>query len=172
MIAETTKWVRFDWMLTGRDFEISLADGYRIRAAHSDDLAAMQDVVANSYASDAVWAGKTDAIEQGVGARLRERVSDPGAHFVVAVSDGRIVGLNGVALNSPTKMNFLTGICVDPAHQRCGLGAALLGQALVWLRNQGLESATVTTDIDAVAAHVYNRFGAQRTHNVTYPASL
>lgn len=172
MTAEKTKWVRFDWPLSGRDFEVSVADGYRLRAALSDDLSAIRRVVVTSYASDAVWAGKTDAIEQGVGGRIRERISDPGAHFVVAEQDGRLVGLNGVALTSPTKMNFLTGICVDPAHQGRGLGAALLGQSLVWLRDQGLESATVTTDAGAVAARIYERFDASRTVGVDYPADL
>ncbi|NKB57314.1 MAG: GNAT family N-acetyltransferase [Alphaproteobacteria bacterium] len=172
MTAGLTKWVRFDWPLKGRDFEISVADEYRLRAARPDDLEAMQRVVATSYASDAVWAGKTDAIEQGIGARIRERISDPAAHFVLAECGGQVIGLNGVAISSPTKMNFLTGICVDPEHQGRGLGTALLGQALAWLRDQGLASATVTTDADAVAARVYDRFGGERTGNVEYPGAL
>lgn len=172
MTAETTNWVRFDWTLAGRCFEYSLADGYRLRAAQADDLAPMQNVVAAAYASDTIWAGKTDAIEQGVVARIRARISDSTAHFVVATHGGDIVGLNGVSLTSSTQMNLLTGICVDPAHQGRGLGVALLGQALTWLRDQGLESATVTTDAGAVAARIYDRYGATRTPNVTYLGAL
>ncbi len=65
-------------------------------------------------------------------------------------------------------MNLITGICVDPAHQGCGLGSALLGGSLAWLRDNGLTMATVTTAADAIAAKVYARFGAVRTINVEY----
>ncbi len=65
-------------------------------------------------------------------------------------------------------MNLITGVCVAPAHQGRGLGAALLRRSLAWLRDQGLTSAAVTTDASAVAARVYDRFGAIRTDHTTH----
>ena len=108
----------------------------------------------------------------GYGARQGPDRRPLWAHFLLAVSGRKVVGLNGVALASETNMNLITGICVEPAHQGLGLGTALLGRALAWLRDQGLGRATVTTDVDAVAVHVYDRFGATQTRDVTYPGEL
>jgi GNAT superfamily N-acetyltransferase len=128
----------------------------------------MLDVVANAYASDPVWHGLTTDINRRVGDRIRASLCDPTAHFVVAEYDSRIVGLNGVALEHVTGQNMITGICVCPAHQGVGLGTALLGRSLEWLRDQGLVNATVTTDARSNAARVYARFGAIRTEGVDY----
>lgn len=160
MTADTTPWLRFVWPLTGREFEMRLAEGYWLRAANADDLDAMSSIVSSAYASDPSWAGMTDDIEQRVTARIRARISDPEAHFAIAEFDGEIVGLNGVAVSSPTNMNLITGICVDPKHQGQGLGGALLGYSLAWLRDQGLVTASVVTDPNAVAARIYARFDA------------
>jgi N-acetylglutamate synthase-like GNAT family acetyltransferase len=169
MAQRSAHWVRFDWPLAAARFEVSIAPGYRLREASAGDLQAMLTLVATAYGSDPSWKGVTDEIESRVGGRIRERLLDLAAHFVLALHGEDIVGLNGVALQSPTKMNLITGICVAPAHQGRGLGAALLGRSLEWLRDQDLPVATVTTDADAVAAKVYARFGAIRFDDVDFP---
>lgn len=160
MTADTATWVRYEWPLTEREFETRLSDDYRLRAANRDDLDAMSVIVASAYASDPSWDGMTDDIERRVMARVRERIADPEAHFAIAEFERKIVGLNGVAVSSPTNMNLITGICVDPQHQGQGLGTALLGYSLSWLRDQGLATASVVTDPNAVAARIYARFDA------------
>ena len=172
MPEHTTRWVRFDWPLAGKAFEVSVAPGYALRAGGMADIQNIRDVVVSAYGSDPIWAGKTAEIETGIMERVEARITDPSARFVVAEYEDRIVGMNGVALASDTKMNFLTGICVAPDHQGRGLGAALLGHSLSWLRDQGLALATVTTDKAAVAAHVYRRFDARRVDNTEYPGSF
>ena len=111
---------------------------------------------------------RTESIQRRVGKRIAQRLNDPTACFVLAVNQGRVIGLNGAALASPTGQNMITGVCVDPAHQGRGLGAALLARSLEWLRDQGLAQATVTTDAAAAAARVYARFDAIRVENTVY----
>src|SRR5262245_16984606 len=129
----------------------------------------MLEVVRAAYAADPVWQPLVVDIERRVGARIRQSLGNSGAHFVVADDGPHLVGLSGVALDHPTGQNFITGICVAPAHQRRGLGTALLSASLAWLRDQGLSVATVTTDARSIAAGVYQRSGATRTEGVAYP---
>jgi ribosomal-protein-alanine N-acetyltransferase len=143
--------------------------GYQLRPAGRDDVDAMLGVVSAAYASDPVWREFIADIERRVGARIRESLGDPRAHFVVAEDGPRVVGLNGVALDHPSGQNLITGICVMPEHQGRGLGTALLSASLAWLRNQGLGTATVTTDARSIAARVYQRFGATRIEGAPYP---
>ncbi len=163
-----SQWVRFDWPLSGCAFPLPDVPGYRLRPAGPGDVDAMLDVVRAAYASDPVWRDLGADIERRVAARIRESLGDPGAHFVVAERGPDIVGLNGVALDHPTAQNLITGICVLPEHQGRGLGTALLSASLAWLRDQGLRTATVTTDARAIAARVYRHFGASRTDGVAY----
>jgi GNAT superfamily N-acetyltransferase len=85
---------------------------------------------------------------------------------VVCECAGHLVGLNGVALTYETGQNLITGICVDPAHQGHGVGTALLGRGLEWLRDCGLSHATVTTEAQSKAARIYAHFGSVRTDHV------
>jgi ribosomal-protein-alanine N-acetyltransferase len=163
------RWVRFEWPLAGRAFPEPALSGYRIRGAAREDLDAMLGVVCAAYASDPVWRELLADIERRVGARIRESLGDPRAHFVVAEREGRVVGLNGVALDHPTGQNLITGICVVPEHQGRGLGTALLSASLAWLRDQGLAIATVTTDARSIAARVYERLRATRIDGAEYP---
>ncbi len=166
MNLQTTRWDRFEWPLSGQKFDVSVPEGYSLRTGRFEDLDAMHGLVDIAYASDPSWDGQMADIKKRVGHRMRERISDPDANFVLATLGDRIFGLNGVAVHSPTNMHLITGICVDPAHQGRGLGGVLLGASLSWLRDQGLSTATVTTDATAVAAKVYARFGAIREANV------
>jgi|SRR5262245_1356682 len=164
-----TTWARFDWPLAGVEFPARIAPGYALRRAVRGDLEAMLGVVGAAYASDPVWQGLTGDIERRVGARICEHLDDPLAHFLLAEFEARIVALNGVAIGHSTGQHLITGICVDPAHQGRGLGTALLATSLVWLRDQGIATATVTTDARSVAARVYARFGAVITPGVAFP---
>ena len=164
-----TNWVRFDWPLVGRHFDAPVAPVYTLRTARNADITAMRDIVREAYYSDPTWTGKTEAIEDKVMKRVKDRISDPAAYFILAEHSGQVVGLNGVALASNTQMNLTTGICVASDHQGRGLGRAILGRSLAWLRDQGLSVATVTTDKRAIAAFVYRHFGARRVDNVAYP---
>ena len=164
--SQPSGWVRFDWPLTGRSFTVDTPPGYHLRPAQPQDREAMLRVVARAYASDPVWSGMTDDINRRVGGRIRASLGHPHVHFVVCECAGQLVGLNGVALTYDTGQNLITGICVEPAHQGRGVGTALLGRTLEWLRDEGLSHATVTTDGQSNAARIYARFGSVRTDNV------
>ena len=161
-------WVRFTWQLPGRRFDAAPAPGYALRAGTVSDVPAMVRVVAAAYASDPVWASMRADIERRVGARTRALVGDPGAHFAVAACDGTLVGVSGAVVSHETGQNFVTGICVDPAHQGRGIGTALLADCLGWLRDRGLPEATVITERHATAALVYARFDARRDEGADY----
>ncbi len=170
--GDTEHWTRFDWTLEQADLGSRVPDGYAIRGAVSADIDQMMEVIVVAYRSDPVWSGLEADIERRVGGRIRRLLGPTGgidgAHFIVAVHAEKIVGLNGVAVDHESKQNMITGICVDPEHQGRGLGTALLGCSLAWLRDQGVKRATVTTDVRSAAAAVYGRFGAIRTDGASF----
>jgi GNAT superfamily N-acetyltransferase len=168
----TERWTRFDWMLDQADLRSPIPDGYTIRSAVSADIGQMMEVIVAAYRSDPVWSGLEADIERRVGGRIRRLLGPTGgidgAHFIVAVRAKNIVGLNGVAVRHESEQNMITGICVHPKHQGRGLGTALLGCSLAWLRDQGVKRVTVTTDIRSAAAAVYGRFGAIRKDGASF----
>ena len=172
MTDTKTNWVRFDWPLSGRCFENPPVPGYTLRAARTDDVVSMREIVGLAYRSDSVWNENVSTIQERVMERVKNRIADPEAHFVLAVYCGQVIGLNGVAITSYTQMNLITGICVSTEHQGRGIGKALLSCSLTWLRDQGLSVATVTTDKRAIAAYVYSHFNACRVDNVNYPEAF
>ncbi len=162
-------WVRFAWVLPGRQFEAPPPDGYRLRAAGPADGPGMIRAIVAAYASDPAWADMLADIERRQRERVGRLLGSGSAHFIVAEYGEHIVGASGVAISHPMRQNLITGICVDPAHQGRGLGSALLARSLAWLRDAGLPEAVVITDKAANAAALYARFGALRTEGVAYP---
>jgi ribosomal-protein-alanine N-acetyltransferase len=84
------------------------------------------------------------------------------AHFAVAELAGEIVGYAEGELCLPTA--HLNRIAVHPDHQGCGIGAALLRDALhaFWL--QRAERVTLNTQSDNTSSQqLYHRFGFEMT---------
>ena len=83
--------------------------------------------------------------------------------LVIDNDEGRVVGyiLARVGLRwLGIHRGGITSVAVDPAHRRCGAGAALLAAALDYLRSNGVEEADLEVNVSNRAAHsLYQGFG-------------
>jgi ribosomal protein S18 acetylase RimI-like enzyme len=84
------------------------------------------------------------------------------AHFAVAESAGQVVGYAEGELRLP--IAHLNRIAVHPAHHGCGIGAALLRDALCAFWRQGAEHVSLNTQSDnQESQRLYRRFGFEMT---------
>ena len=82
-----------------------------------------------------------------------------------AMTDGTLSGFLGLRAHAEDSMGEIYIIAVDPAHQRRGVGAALMSFAFAWMRERGLAMAMVETGGDrghAAARAAYESAGFER----------
>ena len=82
-------------------------------------------------------------------------LSEPGHHLLIAYVDGQPVGMiTGVEMTHPDKGTemFLYELGVDEAHQRRGIGRALVGALATLARQRDCYGMWVLTDDDNAAA--------------------
>lgn len=80
----------------------------------------------------------------------------------VCEDSGQVAGFVAVQLHHEDKMGEIYMIAVDPAYQRRGIGAAMTGFALSWMKENGMALAMVETGGDpghAPARRSYERSG-------------
>jgi ribosomal protein S18 acetylase RimI-like enzyme len=122
-----------------------------LRPASDADIPAV--AVVDRAAFTAPWWHSADT--------LRGRTS-AAAHFAVATLDDQIVGYAEGELRPPVA--HLNRIAVHPAHQGCGVGAAMLRDALRAFWRQGAGYVTLNTQADNVySQRLYRRFGFEAT---------
>ena len=83
-------------------------------------------------------------------------------HVWVAVEGETPVGFVAVRPSLDSRIGEIHMIAVDPPFQDQGIGSALTGFALVWMREAGLSVAMVETGADpchAAARHTYETAG-------------
>lgn len=83
----------------------------------------------------------------------------------VAVSDETILGWVGIRLHPADRMGEIHILAVDPAHQRIGVGTALIDAAMKSMRSAGMEIAMVETGDDpghAPSRAIYEDVGFER----------
>ena len=83
----------------------------------------------------------------------------------VAVTDEILSGFLGLRAHEEDSMGEIYIIAVDPAHQRRGIGAALMDFAFEWMHTRGLAMAMVETGGDrghAPARATYESAGFAR----------
>jgi len=127
-----------------------LADTAAIRRARRRDRAAVLEV--DRAAFDSFWrldeAGLDEALDATPSTRFRVATAPDVVAYVVA---GR-AGSRG----------YLQRLAVHPDHQRSGLGAALVLDALHWMRRRGTVRAAVNTQTtNEIALGLYLRLGFQ-----------
>jgi GNAT superfamily N-acetyltransferase len=82
-------------------------------------------------------------------------------HRVAAAGDGATVGY--AITGRAGREGFLQRLAVDPAHQRRGIGTALVADAIGWLRRRRVGTVMVNTHGDnAAALALYERLGFVR----------
>jgi len=96
----------------------------------------------------------------------REFLGDPRHHLAVAVADQVVVGFaSGVHYVHPDKPNpefWINEVGVSAAHQRRGLGKALMNALLAAAKTLGCREAWVLTERDnAPAMRLYQTLGGE-----------
>jgi GNAT superfamily N-acetyltransferase len=85
-----------------------------------------------------------------------------GPHVWVAEDGGAVAGFVAVGLDRATRTGEIVMVAVDPVRQRRGIGRALTGFAVEWMREQGMTVGMVDTGGDpghAPARRTYERAG-------------
>jgi [ribosomal protein S18]-alanine N-acetyltransferase len=93
---------------------------------------------------------------------LREiRRATPRHRGCCAIVGGQLAGFAITGAGGRT--GYLQRLAVDPVHQRAGAATALVGDALAWMRRNGLATALVNTgETNEAALALYERFGFHR----------
>lgn len=83
-------------------------------------------------------------------------------HVWVAEDERAVAGFVAVGLDRATRVGEIVMVAVDPVRQRRGVGRALTGFAVEWMREQGMTVGMVDTGGDpghAPARRTYERAG-------------
>jgi N-acetylglutamate synthase-like GNAT family acetyltransferase len=126
----------------------TLAAGATLRAAQSADLPAIESLLT---ASNLPLAGVADAL--------------PG--FLVAESDGRIVGTAALEVSSDNAL--LRSVAVAPEWRSRGLGRALVTRVIADAEARGLRGLYLLT---TTAEHYFPSFGFRQITRDEVPAAL
>ena len=81
---------------------------------------------------------------------------------VVIVEDDRVIGM-GRVIGDGGLFYQLVDIAVEPAHQRRGLGKAIVGKLVEYLQQSAPDGAHVSLIADGPAQHLYSQFGFKPT---------
>jgi ribosomal protein S18 acetylase RimI-like enzyme len=124
------------------------------RARRSDRGAVL---ALDAHAFDGFWRidgdGLTAAVQATPASRFRVTTGGPAGR---EVSGYAVTGRSG-------RRGYLQRLAVHPAARNCGLGRALVADALRWLRRHGCARALVNTQLDNTAAHaLYESCGFRR----------
>ena len=89
-------------------------------------------------------------------------VSAPASTVWVADVDHRVAGFVAARIHDDQRIGEIDMLAVDPLHQGLGIGTALTGVALDWIRASGVSVAMVGTGADpghAPARRTYEKAG-------------
>lgn len=122
--------------------------GISLRGASADDLPAVEDLLTKSSLP---VEGITDSI----------------GSFVVAESDGRVVGVGGVERCG--EYGLLRSVAVDPAARGRGVGAAIIERLIGDSEESGLRALYLLT---TTAENYFPSFGFDRTRREAVPNEI
>ncbi|MBR6028438.1 MAG: GNAT family N-acetyltransferase [Clostridia bacterium] len=79
--------------------------------------------------------------------------------LLMAVDGGEVVGFTGPVDVQRNRRGWFTGLCVDPAYQRRGIGRVLFEALMLTLADEGAEYMTLYTGEGNPARRLYEREG-------------
>lgn len=147
VVYERLHLLRHD-LLGLRDVHRSLAGGVRLRRGRRLDRAEVLEVDAAAFSP--FWRFDQRGLDDA-------RRATPSSRFRVA-DDGRVVGY--AVTGRAGVIGYLQRLAVLPDHQRLGIGAALIMDALHWSKRHGCVSVLVNTqESNENALEVYEHLG-------------
>lgn len=125
-----------------------------------------------SYIYEAFYPNGWDVRQE---AEIRAVCKDKETTMFVALFEDKVAGFMGLRVHAEDSMGEVYIIAVDPAHQRSGIGVALLEFALQWMREKNLSMAMVETGGDAghaPARSAYQKAGFEQLPMARYFRAL
>ena len=126
----------------------TMTSGITLRPASADDLAAVEDLLTKSKLP-------VEGVKDSIGS------------FVVAESDGRLVGVGGVERCG--EYGLLRSVAVDPAARGRGVGAAITETLIGNSRESGLRALYLLT---TTAENYFPAFGFDKTSRDAVPTEI
>src|SRR5262249_8005290 len=148
---------------------MSAASGYRIRVFREADLPRLQQITAVTFGRVSIDGGiekrcgklgRSDWRSRKIAAIADDCEAQPDGGFVAEAGDGNIAGYVTTRLDHGSRIGWIPNLAVDPAHQRHGLGRALLEHAIEFFRQSGMAAAKIETlEQNAVGQRLYPSLG-------------
>ena len=146
-----------------------MAGGYSIRAFRQADLPRLQEITAATFGPVSIDRN----IEQMLGPfgqgdwRTRKAMAiaddcaaQPDGVFVAEDPAGVVAGFVTTRMNLVSGVGWIPNLAVDPAHQKHGLGRALLEYAIAHFRRAGMQVAKIETlEQNPVGQRLYPALG-------------
>jgi ribosomal protein S18 acetylase RimI-like enzyme len=146
-----------------------MAGPYSIRAFRADDLARLQEITVQTFGGVSIDRnieqmlgpfGQGDWRSRKAMAIADDCAAQPDGVFVAQDAAGRVVGFVTTRLNLLSGIGWIPNLAVDPAHQKHGLGRALLEYAIGYFRSAGMRVAKIETlDQNPVGQKLYPALG-------------
>ena len=132
-----------------------------IRRMSIEDAEAVTDILMNAWKTAYRGIVSDEYLDNMNRETLAERRRQQHKDYIVAVSDGRIVGYcwymsnNSYSQDVPEVDSEVVALYVDPASKRHGLGRMLLSHAMDDLRNQGKKKMIIWCLKDNLPARAF-----------------
>ncbi|MGF1504248.1 MAG: GNAT family N-acetyltransferase [Anaerolineae bacterium] len=141
---------------------VELPEGYTIRAARGEEDDGQLQAVHNA-AFDSDWAG-----DEYLDQVMRQPGYDPALEQVVVAPDGTFAAFCIVWLDAGNKVGLFEPVGTHAAHQRMGLGRAIMAHGLDLMRQRGMQRAQVGWEMDNPASDgLYAALGFEPKHRLT-----
>jgi len=148
---------------------MELPKGYTIRRFRPEDLPRLLEITDATFGPVSIDGNMERLLGPfspgGWRARKREAIAEdcraqPDGVYVAVDPRGAVAGYVTTRLNPATSVGWVPNLAVDPAHQRAGLGRALLAHALERMRQAGMRVARIETlEQNPVGQKLYPRLG-------------
>lgn len=132
--ARIVTYIKTDWAVPGRG-----SQKVQIRPASQADIPSLVEIDRHAFAP--LWRNDAEAF-----ARLMKNMS----YFVVAISEGKVVGYQCNRLQ--IVQGHLARLAVHPTCQGRGIGTRLMAEAIDYFRKEGVQTITLNTQRDNFTA--------------------
>jgi ribosomal protein S18 acetylase RimI-like enzyme len=157
-----TRWVRFVWNLNELPtFEAKMKSSLRLREALDETKEDLYECMEQAYSMDTSWSVGIKERLKKIERYVKEGINGEKLSYLILEDGSRPIGVAGLYKVAGDEPQIATGICITNEYRCRGLGTVLLHGSLKFLKDAGLEKASVITkDKTHAAKHLYTKFGS------------